>query len=740
MFLQAGIASAQNLATNSGFETGNTTGWFAFGSPVISAQTSQVHSGSYAALVTNRTASYMGIAQSFKGAFQAGQTYNISAWLRLVSGTNQTMQLTMQKVDGGGTAYSAVASGSVSTNGWTQLSGQFSFDYSGSLTSLVLYAEVPNSANAAYFLDDLLVESQNTSNITAQSTVNWTNTFQRIDGFGASSAWRSSLTTAQEDMFFSTNTGIGLSLLRTRIAPGATTIENSIMQMAQARGARVWSSPWSPQTSFKSANADGVISVNGGPFIGNAANYQAYANQLAGYVVKMQATYGINLYALSVQNEPDTDTTNYESCVWTGQQFHDFIPYLSAALTASNVAATKIMLPESIHWPNTSLHTPTMNDAAVAPLIGIVANHNYDGPNFQTGATAPPVALNNYGKALWETEVSTGDSFDGSITNAVYWAGRIHQFITVAQVNAWHFWWLISGTGGSDNQGLTDSSGNPAKRMYALGNFSRFVRPNFYRIGVSNAGPVQISAYKDPTNGNFAIVAINSGATTVSQVFNLAGFTTTNLTAWVTSATLSLSSQTPFVVSGLSFTNSIAPLSIVTFVGRAVPGNVNEAPVLVPIADATIAAGASLTITNTATDPDVPPQTLTYTLLNGPGNSALNPSNGVFSWRPLVSQQNSTNPVSVRVTDNGTPPLAATNNFVLTVSALSPPGIRSIAVAETQVSLGITGSLGPDYTLWSTTNLTDWQPLVTNTPATMPLTITITNTNPQRFYRLQLGP
>src|SRR5664280_801176 len=61
-FLQAGIAAAQNLASNPGFETGNTTGWFGFGSPMISAQTSQFHSGTYAGLVTGRTANYMGIA------------------------------------------------------------------------------------------------------------------------------------------------------------------------------------------------------------------------------------------------------------------------------------------------------------------------------------------------------------------------------------------------------------------------------------------------------------------------------------------------------------------------------------------------------------------------------------------------------------------------------------------------------------------------------------------------------
>src|SRR6516164_5209640 len=86
MVLQAGLAVAQpNLVNNPGFETGNTSGWSPFGSCTIAAETSQVHSGTYAAQVTGRTATYMGISQSFVGALQAGQTYNVSAWVRLIS-------------------------------------------------------------------------------------------------------------------------------------------------------------------------------------------------------------------------------------------------------------------------------------------------------------------------------------------------------------------------------------------------------------------------------------------------------------------------------------------------------------------------------------------------------------------------------------------------------------------------------------------------------------------------------
>jgi len=149
---------AQHIATNPGFETGDTRGWFGFGSPTISAQTSQVHSGSYAALVTNRTATWVGIAQEFKGVLQANHAYTVSAWLRLASGTAQTMNLTMLKTDGSGTTYTQIASGSVSASGWTQLSGQYILNYSGTLTSLILYAEMPSNSSTAYYLDDLVVK------------------------------------------------------------------------------------------------------------------------------------------------------------------------------------------------------------------------------------------------------------------------------------------------------------------------------------------------------------------------------------------------------------------------------------------------------------------------------------------------------------------------------------------------------------------------------------------------------
>jgi len=416
--------------------------------------------------------------------------------------------------------------------------------------------------------------------------VDWNNVHQKVDGFGASSAWRSTWTAAQADMFFSTNsgtgssidgktnfsfTGVGLSLLRSRINPGGSTDENSIMQMAQARGAKVWSTPWTPEPVFKDND-----NTNGGNFL--SSSYQGYASELAGYVVHMKNIYGINLYAISVQNEPNV-SANYESCNWTAQQFHDFVPYLYNTLVASNVASTKIILAEDEHW-ETNYYATAMADPTAATNVSIVACHNYDGsPPNGTPAALPTYANTN--AALWETEVSKlagNGAFDGSMTDAMYWEGRIHLFMTAANINAWHYWWLISGN--PDNEGLTDFNGIPAQRMYVLGQYSRFVRPGYYRIDEGNNNPyaVLVTAYRDAASGNFAIVVGNTNTASTTQSFYLTNFTASSVVPWITSSSQSLANQPAVAVTNSSFSYVIPGMSVVTFVGSSTftPGIVTQ--------------------------------------------------------------------------------------------------------------------------------------------------------------------
>ena len=448
----------------------------------------------------------------------------------------------------------------------------------------------------------------------AQScTMNGNDVHQRIDGFGASSAFSGSTWNAQQaNMFFSTNSffsssGIGLSLLRNQIQPGgfANGNEVALMQMAQARGARIWSTPWTPQASFKDNN-----NIVGGNFL--SSKNQAYASQLVGYMANMQKINGVYVYALSVQNEPDANVT-YVSCHWSAQQFHDFIPFLYKALVADNVSSTRIMLPESQNWQDPQhLAATAMNDPNVAADVGIIADHNYDGNNGPTPLTHP-----TYGKALWETEVSTFDAFNGDINNAMYWAGRFHLFMTGAEVNAYHYWWLISEN--TDNEGLTDNKGNPAKRMFVLGQFSRFVRPGYFRIGVTNTlGNAKISAYQYPNSGNLAIVAINTNKTSINQTFILTNLPVpASLTPWITSSTFSLSNQDDVIITDSSFSYTLPAQSVVTFVWAT-----NLAPTDIMLLNSSVSGNQPMgaTVGSLVTlDPDCA-NTFTNSLVSGTGS------------------------------------------------------------------------------------------------------------------------
>jgi O-glycosyl hydrolase len=528
--------------------------------------------------------------------------------------------------------------------------------------------------------------------------VDWNNVHQRIDGFGACSAWRSTWTSAQATMFFSTNSGtgvtgdgktnfsyngVGLSLLRSRIAPGGTTVENSIMQMAQSHGARVWSTPWSPAAQF-------TTYTNGGNFLGDtdAGVNQAYADQLAGYVVKMKSQYGINLYAISIQNEPDV-SQDYESCIWTAQQIHDFVPYLAAALAASNVASTKIIVPEDEFW-ETNYYATTMTDSTVATNVSIVACHDYSGSPPNDIPAALPL-YDNPNAALWETETSKlsgNGAFDGSITDAMYWAGRMHLFMSGAGVNAWHYWWLISDD--PDNEGLTDTNGFPAQRMYVLGQYSRFVRPNDYRIDLANYNPYAVlaTAYKDPVSNNFAIVVANTNITDTNQSFYLTNFIATSVTPWITSSNLSLAAQSPVTVSNSSFSYAIPAMSVVTFAGV---GWTNGPPDPTPIPTQIATAGETLLVTNGAVDANVPPLLLTFTLLTGPTNATMTPlgaTNALFSWTPPLSKAGTTNLITAEVADNGTPSQSATYSFNVIVVNGVIPTIATLSSSASSVTYG----------------------------------------------------
>jgi hypothetical protein len=167
----------------------------------------------------------------------------------------------------------------------------------------------------------------------------------------------------------------------------------------------------------------------------------------------------------------------------------------------------------------------------------------------------------------------------------------------------------------------------------------------------------------------------------------------------------------------------------------------NTPPTLSLIANQTVNVGQAVAFTASATDTDRPQQTLAFALLTGTTNATLNTSSGAFSFRPLVTQANSTNAFTLKVSDHGTPSLSATQSFSVIVNPLSAPDISSISFNGGQFDFKINGQSGPDYAIEASTNLTQWSDVfITNSPA-LPFNWTDTNfIAPRRFYRVKPGP
>jgi glucuronoarabinoxylan endo-1,4-beta-xylanase len=401
--------------------------------------------------------------------------------------------------------------------------------------------------------------------------VDLTVTHQRIDGFGASSAWTANnISDALADRFFSTETGIGLSLLRVQIKPTGTTAELGTAKKAVARGAKVWAAPWTPPLEWRmDADACGYA----GSLV--AANRQDWANRLASFAGTMAAE-GVPLVAISAQNEPNYAArakvangvldckSGWDSCVYTSTELVTFIrDFLGPALVAQGLNVP-IMAPETQGWDQFSRFAgPLLADAAVVGMLGPIATHHYGGTPYDY---AP---AKDAGKVLWQTEVSDDgvETLDRTIDSGIRTAAMIHDNLVLGNVSAWHYWWLVPASN-NGNGGLT-ADGALLPRAWVLGNWSRFVRPGFVRVDATpiNQDYVYVTAFLDSAGGRVVLVAINQWSTDLSQDFTIAGGTVSELAPWITAAGKNLEPQAVVPVVDGKFSVVLPARSVTSFVG-----------------------------------------------------------------------------------------------------------------------------------------------------------------------------
>ncbi|MEN9676261.1 MAG: hypothetical protein RIS76_2157 [Verrucomicrobiota bacterium] len=95
---------------------------------------------------------------------------------------------------------------------------------------------------------------------------------------------------------------------------------------------------------------------------------------------------------------------------------------------------------------------------------------------------------------------------------------------------------------------------------------------------------------------------------------------------------------------------------------------VNRPPTFFPIPDQEAAVGVPISLRIGITDPDLPAQTLAFTLIDAPPGVQIHAASGELTWTPTAAQAGR-HEFSVRVVDGGVPPLDAVQRMQLQVRA-----------------------------------------------------------------------
>lgn len=338
---------------------------------------------------------------------------------------------------------------------------------------------------------------------------------------------------------------------------------------------------------------------------------------------KLKIQHGLTIDYISPFNEPqyEWDGTSQEGSPATNANMYSFVATLSPKLQAKGLSAQIVVgeagayepLYKTVSGTNSRSNqidyffgpNAAKNIAGMSNVKKTISAHSYWQAwplstliaSRQAAASKVMIAP---GLSLWSseycvlenpgtTELSGGGGAgrDLGMQLALWTARIVSTDIAIGGVTSWQWWTAISRGDYKDglihvDDGASKGAGNAdyckndgyvreSKTLWALGNFSFFVKPGMVRVQIpslNNAAAltdVMLTAYKDVTNKKLVIVAVNFSNTAKTYKLNLSGGTLTNnkLTPYTTSETLSLKKGVDVDATSLE----IGARSVVTYVG-----------------------------------------------------------------------------------------------------------------------------------------------------------------------------
>ena len=262
----------------------------------------------------------------------------------------------------------------------------------------------------------------------------------------------------------------------------------------------------------------------------NYAEWAKYACDVTEYFLSQ----GMPVKFLSPINEPQWAWDDgQEGCHYEPQQIAGvYIAFLEEMEKRPALAGVELSGPESGEWGGQTIQyvSALLGNQKLSEHFKAVDNHSY------WSNTQSKVSFKNWMKVQYpDVKIRMSEwcemvnGTDLTMDSAIHLAQCVQEDLTVLDAVAWCTWVGVSPGGYRDGlihateNGTGEKSIVPLKRLWAYGNYTRFIRPGFVRVdanGVKGAYPV---AFKGERDGKQQLVIVLINEQFSSQFIELAG-------------------------------------------------------------------------------------------------------------------------------------------------------------------------------------------------------------------------
>jgi glucuronoarabinoxylan endo-1,4-beta-xylanase len=530
-----------NVLSNPGFERGKSN-WFDR-TCAIELVSSPVHSGTGAIKVINRLMNWQGVKQSIFGKVIEGKVYKISGWVRLDNAKCDTIAISVEQQDDGGTKYIGVGRVAVTDSAWVQVSGEFTLKATGTLAVLDMYFEGP-APGVNFYVDDASVFGPEVdapkvipANPKGKGLIDINTRHQKIEGFGASGVWhtRELVNHQKKDELYSLLfKELGLDIYRIGNYFDIDSLSfNEELEIAKCGESalkgnlKIMISSWSPPPYMKNNNniVGGTLKKKNGKFV-----YNEFAQWWCSSIAACSQA-DVKVDYINIQNETDYEAP-WNSCIFSASEAVDtniaaYDKAFEAVWQKLNAEMgpnmPKMLAPETSSLGNSKRYIQYLEGQS--HFYGY-ATHLYDCSGCGSAPDRFIPSMNSFNnfvmqhakKPVFQTEFEDGA---GTWANAINTALVMHNSLTITNAAAYLYWDLFWGPG-TALVSMNDSASYTIKpTYYTFKQYSAFIDADWQRIEAStdNTG-LRISAYISPDNKKLTAVIINTtDSTNIS--FNL---------------------------------------------------------------------------------------------------------------------------------------------------------------------------------------------------------------------------